>query len=725
MEVIVNPLVREPLISIVQSFEKFVLYRIQRIFPEIENYFIAGSVGEGLFGVPGLFTKIQTKLIEKQCDVDIMGTVHGIVVMERRDVHHTNVEVLKLENIESRPGYASLRKLAKDHCTTDHFSSQEIRNIYKDCAHSIDYGGVLYKLGRILNANKCLLNGPALMIDLLSSNFHKSPFKLTKSIDFVIGIRCDEWPSVADEWFERKRSGWPSGTLIAKAVEMGCDLVPIGPGGNSPDDKEWRISFVRAERLLIHSLNSTQLKTLALLKIIFKNKDFGEIFRNKISSYVAKTAFFWTSEEYNGDQWEDSDCINYVKLCLLKLLHFVKHLFCPNYFIRECNVFREKLNEMEKHSCVRALDQFITGDCFKDKILDLGKFKGARTTCVQLLSLLKKSGINVHIRNVIERITDKSIQERLGECIFEFLSTPSEKNLKSSIEELWFLLGFSPDRPLISDITSNVHSIAFQDFFIRNLTCAQLRVLNTALSRFELTVNERFGIFHTLLSQANLKTETLCAAEITQIAHVFFTNGLYENALHLIIPMLEEFKKVSPIRLNSINSYVILAFSPLNDASFTSPWRPICDITFFNLEESILTEHLKIEMVLAGLGYKMHAESRQIKSAACPYLVNVHPLVYAYYMKYKCCIYMGKNIDSLNKALQELEGQVLKKTEHGYHNLNLLGCSLYESGNFERALKIFALAYRKRDNRISVFYHVGILLRRCFKDNYTTDIGTN
>lgn len=717
---------REPLISIVHCFEKFVLYRIKRIFPEIENYFIAGSVGEGLFGFPGLFTKIQKKMIEKQCDVDIMGTVHGIVVMERRDVHYTNVEVLKLENIESLPGYAFLRKLDNDYCTIDYFSSQEIRNIYKDCAHSIDYGGALYKLGRILNANKCSQNGPALMIDLLSSNFHKSPFELTKSIDFVFSIHCDEWPSVADEWIERKRSGWPSGTLIAKAVEMGCDLVPIGPGGNSPDDKEWRISLVRAERLLIHALNSTQLKTLALLKIIFKNKDFGEIFRNKISSYVAKTAFFWTSEEYNGDQWEDSDCINYVKLCLLKLLHFVKHRFCPNYFVRECDVFREKLNEMEKQSCVRALDQFITGDCFKDKILDLGKFKGARTTCVQLLSLLKKFGnnVNVCIRNVIERITDKSIQESLGGYIFEFLSTPSEKNFKSSIEELWFLLGFSRDRPLISDIASNVHSIAFQDFFIRNLTCAQLRVLNTDLSRFELSVNERFDIFHTLLSQANLKTETLCAAEITQIAHVFFTKGLYENALHLIIPMLEEFKKVSLTRLNCINSYVILTSSPSNDVFFTSPWRPICDITFFNLEESILTEHLMIEMVLAGLGYKIHAESRQIKSAVCPYLVNVHPLVYAYYMKYKCCIYMGRNIDSI-RALQELEDQVLENTEHGYFNLNLLGCSLYESGNFERAVKIFALAYRKRDNRISVFYHVGILLRRCLKDNYKTDIGTN
>lgn len=723
----VNPFVREPLISIVQSFEKFILYRVQRIFPEIEIYFIAGSVGEGLFGIPGLFLKIQKKFIETQGDVDIMGNVHGIVVMERQhDVHYSNVEVLKLENIKSFPGYALLRKLGKDSSTTDYFSSQEIRNIYKDCAHSIDFGGVLYSFGRILNANKCLQNGPALMIDLLSSNFQKSPFEMTKSIDFVISIRCDEWPSVADEWIERKRSGWPSGTLIAEAVEMGCDLVPIGPAGNSPDDKEWRISLVRAERHLIHTLNSAQLKTLALLKIIFKKRVFGEKFHKKISSYVAKTSFFWVSEEYNGDQWEDSDCINYLRLCLLKLLHFVKHplVFCPNYFIRECNVFREKLNDMEKQSFIHALDHYITGDCFKDKILDLDISKGARTTCVMLLSFLKFFGKGVHSRNVIESLTDRSIEESLGRYIFKFLSTPSEKNLKSSIEELWFLLRFSLVRPLNSDSTSNMHNIAFQDFFIRNLTCAQLRVLNTAFSRFELTVNERFGIFHTLLSQANLKTETLCAAEITQIAHVFFTKGLYENALHLIIPMLEEFKKVPRTRLNNIKSYIYHIGYHLNVVPFTSSRRPICEITFFSLEESILTEHLRIEMVLADLGYKMHAESRKIKSVACPYHVNVHPLVYAYYMKYKCCIYMGRNIDSF-RALRELEDQALELTEDEYYNLNLLGCSLYESGNFEKAMKIFALAYRKRVYRISVFYHVGILLRRCFKDNFKTVVDSN
>lgn len=93
------------------------------------------------------------------------------------------------------------------------------------------------------------------MIDLLFSNFYKFFFKLIKLIDFVIGICCDEWFFVVDEWFERKCLGWFFGILIVKVVEMGCDLVFIGLGGNSLDDKEWRILFVRVERFFIYLLN--------------------------------------------------------------------------------------------------------------------------------------------------------------------------------------------------------------------------------------------------------------------------------------------------------------------------------------------------------------------------------------------------------------------------------------------------------------------------------------
>lgn len=649
-----------------------------------------------------------------------MGSLLETVAIERQ--HDGNVNVLKLESSKLHPGYALLRILGSDTSTNDdrYLSSQKIRNRDKRCIRDTDFGGLLSSFLGI----PCLLHGPAFTFDISSRNYQKPAVGHLTSLDLVFGIRCDEWPSVADEWIERKRSGWPSGTMIAEAVKMGCDLVPIGPAGNSMEDEEWRISLVRAERHLVHTLNSAQLKTLVLLKIIFKYGVFGEIFHKRISSYVAKTAFFWTSEENNGDQWEDRHCIHYLSLCLRQLLYFVANLFCPNYFIRDCNVLRQKLNDLEKQNFIDTLDNFITKDNFKENILSLLKTSRPRTTFVGWLSYVNFFK-NVQFLRFLKSGVEREIQENLGRDLLMFLSSPTAKNFRSSIDELLFLLRSFRKSSLTSN--DNMDNIAFQDFFIRCLTCAQLRLVNAAIFRNELTENERFDILHRHLSNANLKTETLCAAEITQIAHVFFTNALYKNVLHLIIPMLEEFKKVQDIGLKGIRLSLKLfyyTFFNKNDVPLASLRRPVCDISFFSLEESILTEHLRLEIVLAELGYGMAVWSGQSKSFACHYHVNVHSLVYAYYMKYKCCLYMGRNVDSF-RALQELEDQVLENTEHEYFNLNLLGCSVYESGNFEKAMEIFALAYRKRDNRISVYYHVGILLRRCLKYNYKTDIGTN
>lgn len=683
----------------------------------MSDFIIAGSVGEGL---SGLFS-----LIQKESDLDVMINFGGIVVIERKPERYPlNFKVLQLENSDLHPGYALLRTLGNETCTIDYYSSQEIRNLSTHLINNADFGPILSCMNGKQGAVEGLLHGPALSFDMSFHNIQNSPLRPIESGDCVFGVHCFEWPSVADEWIERKRSDWPSGTMIAKIVEMGCDLVPTGATGIYME-KEWRISLVRAERHLMHTLNSAQLKTFALLKIIFKNGTFGERFHDKISSYVAKTAFFWTSEEHNGDQWEDRNCLIYLWLCLRKLCYFVTEGLCPNYFIRDCNVLREKLNDLEKESFRHILGNFITNNCFKDNILSLPIITGVRTVCAGFLPYLSYSCKSKQVMNIIEGLRERALEENLGRFILMFLPTPTQQNLKSSIEELGFLLRSFRDCPLSSDIS--MQNTAFQDFFVRYLTCAQLRVVNTSLSRNELTVNERFDILRSLLSQANLKIENLCAAEITQIAHVFFTNALYKNALYLIIPMLEKFKKVPCTRLNSNDSYIKLTcslFLNMNDVSFTSPLKPISDITFFNVEESILTKHLRIEIVSAELGYEIDVESGKSESLECLYHVNVHPLVYAYYMKYKCCRYMERNIDSC-RALRELEGQVLDITEHEYYNLNLLGCSLYETGNFEKAMKIFALAYKKRVYRISVFYHVGILLRRCFKDNYKTVTATN
>jgi hypothetical protein len=221
----------------------------------------------------------------------------------------------------------------------------------------------------------------------------------------------------------------------------------------------------------------------------------------------------------------------------------------------------------------------------------------------------------------------------------------------------------------------------------------------------------RFSAIKTLITSANLRTETLGVNEIVQIAHVYFTNSFYENTLQMLSPMLQQLKVCPSIQMNSVQSSLeILSSFLLNPAniSFNSPRRPICNLTFFKLEEAVLTNHLVLELNSSTLDFE------QSEMDLFEVNVEVSPFVYALYLKYKCYRSLERNIDSC-VALRELETQVFKETVHRYHHLNLLGCSLYESGYYEEALKTFAASYKERNSRQSVLFHTCILLRRCFE----------
>lgn len=195
------------------------------------------------------------------------------------------------------------------------------------------------------------MNGPAMTFDL--PNYYLEP-----SFDIVESIHCDEWPHVSNEWINRTRLNWPPETIISEKVKLGCDLVPVGNSGNHTDSKEWRISFVRAERCLIRSLNAAQMKTIVLLKVIFKHRMFGDGFHDTISSYVAKCSFFWISEDYGGRNWKASDCIEYLWLCLRKIKSFLEEENCPHYFMKECNVLHGKFHGNDKKYFCKKLNLF-------------------------------------------------------------------------------------------------------------------------------------------------------------------------------------------------------------------------------------------------------------------------------------------------------------------------------------------------------------------------------
>lgn len=698
LAMILNPVTWKTMISVVTLFENFITFWCNKIL-DGSNVFVAGSCGEGMGGLSGIM-KIKS-------DIDVMMTLNTYLVVERHfPCNRQNVEFLKLVNSHSHPGYA----LVQTSCNTfeeSYLSANEWRSRFE----KLNIEEILHYLGGTDTHFIPLNHGPAVKIDFCRSGFNGNVSGSLKSMDFVFGIKCNEWPSVADEWIERNRSKWPSGDMIAHVVEMGCDLVPSGLPGNVGDDKQWRISFVRAERHLIHSLNPAQLKTYVLLKMIFKNKELGENFHNTVSSYVAKCSFFWVSEEYDGSEWIESHCMKYLWLCLQKIKHFVEVDYCPNYFMRNCNVLFGKLNIMERKYFNHLIDNYTSTECFKNRITCLPVMTDVKTKYSGLFFLHSMIYKVSYLLDIVGRFIERFIEEMFEKLIFFFVSIPSNERLRDSIEEIRNLLCEFRRNAFSSEIC--MHNYSPQDHFIRIFTCVQIRLENIAIYRNEVDRKGRFELLQNVLSQTKLSIPNLCASEIVQLAHVFFTNGLYENTLKIITQPLSTFESVPCFPLSSMNSFHhFLSLYLLNqtDVSFTSVRRPVSNIFFFHLEESILTFDLRLELFLARAELAENEEQLRFHS-----YVNVHPLVYAYYMKYKCCRYLGRNIDSC-KVRKELEKEALKDTSQDYHGLNLLGCCLFECGHFEEAVKVFALSSRKRAQHKSVFFHTAILLRKYFKD---------
>lgn len=163
--------------------------------------------------------------------------------------------------------------------------------------------------------------------------------------DLVYGHRCQFWPKCAQNWITRKRK-WPKSADVKNAADLGCHLVPTGFPGSKTEELEWRYSFVKPERHIMWLLNDCQRKCFALLKILNKENLTSHFDTEILTSYHFKTTLLWVLEESDDPDWSEKDLLKHVKMCLVKLMTFIKSRHCPHYFIEHANLFdRNNFNE--------------------------------------------------------------------------------------------------------------------------------------------------------------------------------------------------------------------------------------------------------------------------------------------------------------------------------------------------------------------------------------------
>jgi len=125
------------------------------------------------------------------------------------------------------------------------------------------------------------------------------------SVDRVPCVRCLLWPTHAADWPARHRNyEWPDSATVDRVVSNGCELVNVAHSKCRQHEWEgtyqWRLSFSRAEIVLMKSWMPLQQIVYHLLRVVLKTERLTESADNSgsgtLSNYHIKTLMLWACE---------------------------------------------------------------------------------------------------------------------------------------------------------------------------------------------------------------------------------------------------------------------------------------------------------------------------------------------------------------------------------------------------------------------------------------------
>jgi len=174
------------------------------------------------------------------------------------------------------------------------------------------------------------------------------------STDHVRCVRCLLWPSQATEWPTRPRNhDWPDLSTIDHVVSNGCDVVKVSHRQcrHHPwmDKLQWRLSFSRAEIVLINTWTPVQQIVYHMLRFFVKTERLTDTNENSdaatLSNYHIKTLILWACELKPRSWWTEN--LNLVNICV-ELLHnlsvWLIGRHCQHYFVNDCNLIDDTLS---------------------------------------------------------------------------------------------------------------------------------------------------------------------------------------------------------------------------------------------------------------------------------------------------------------------------------------------------------------------------------------------
>ena len=184
-----------------------------------------------------------------------------------------------------------------------------------------------------------------------------------REVDDVFCMRCLSWPLQAADWPTRRRNcGWPDSATVDRVVGDGCDVVGVAHRQCRQDEwtrkHQWRLSFSRAEIVLLNSWIPVQQIVYHMLRFFWKrlpdNANNAE--PGTLNSYHIKTLMLWACELKSASWWTDD--LNLVRICV-SLLHtlagWLTDACCQHYFINYCNLFYQFENSRSVETVANQL----------------------------------------------------------------------------------------------------------------------------------------------------------------------------------------------------------------------------------------------------------------------------------------------------------------------------------------------------------------------------------
>ena len=194
-------------------------------------------------------------------------------------------------------------------------------------------------------------DSPALKLSRLPFDVH-GPFwtrllqsileKIWRCCELVLAINCEGWPQNALEWMHRERQ-WPPEDVVKRVSKGGFHVV-----AKSSREGNFRLSFSRAEGILMENLNKIQHKVIRAFKAVVKyllpcNSDNEKT----LCSYHLKTIALWHLEKSPSESWIKENAASHLLDMLKELAHALRTENLPMYFLREYNLFGNVENSTE------------------------------------------------------------------------------------------------------------------------------------------------------------------------------------------------------------------------------------------------------------------------------------------------------------------------------------------------------------------------------------------